>query len=354
MFDTQERELTVSDLNEKNQPLLQALNLTGTISKNISAINPRNKSVAIWAGVDIHIPLLSCDDMSIECLAHNYFELTNQELRSIYWLPVVKIDNGDSHYYKTARNKDLSVNKTEGFIFVNNYEIQEIFENLGDVAFEKFGDEAPAILDDDIECAVESIIDNELAEYSVWANSGFLDITISGLGDRYSQEGDPATDVDTAFEALIASMQVCVDRQRSVISMVLQINNSPSDNSEILSKLTAVLQSNFGVRFIYGSYEYNIDRKEFSVNLLGDKIPALQDIVKEHGVKIIEGIEKHSKALVDKGIFKSLDTWNVAKLLTTDVPFNDLPELISHALIYSFVETVVGMDIIQLSHKNKY
>lgn len=354
MFDTQERELAVSDLNEKNQPLLQALNLSGIISKNISVINPRHKAVAIWVGVDTHTPLVNPDNVTIDSFAQGYFKLTNQELDTLYWLPVVKVDTEYGHSYKAVDNKSLSVNDTAGFIFVSDDEIQIIFDNLGDVAFEQFGDDAPPILDTELESAANSVIDSELAEYSMWANSGFVDMTISSLDDEHVEWVDGASDVNTAFETLVATMKDNVDCDRNTISMILQISNMADRDSDILSKLTEALQNNFGAQFIYGNYNYNSDRKEFSVTFIGNKIPALSDIVRETGDDIAKSVKKHSKSLVGAGMFDSLDIWDVKNSFTSKVAFNDLPELISHALIYSFIETVVGMDIIQISHKNKY
>ena len=315
MLVTKSRKITASSLTDRNQQLLAALNLSVIMTTSMSAMNPRRKAKAVWVGLDVHAP----DDKSktMKELADIYFKATEQESENLYWSPVIKKHTKNGFLYEASSDKHLYQKSTGkydvvGFIFLSDNEMQVLFNKVNDIAFDEFGDEAPVMSDAELEAAAQKIIDDELAEYSMWLNSEFTDVTVSTLDDEHVSWVNGASDINTGFEDSVKDVLNDVDNDRNAMSMVLQIKGDYlSDEIDILSNLTSTLQKKFGVQLTYGNYAYNSNLKEFSVNFVGNKIPAMHDLTRDSANGIVNAVEKNSKTLVGAGKFDSIDTWDI-------------------------------------------
>lgn len=132
------------------------------VSKQFSNNQSSSKALRVWIDLDID----ASENENIEDLAQRYFKNTNQNPDNVYWLPIIKTQTENGFLYRTSQNKELTKADAEGFVYLSDSEVQVLFEELGDAAFNKLGDSAPPLLDTELELAAQKVMDKNLSNYS--------------------------------------------------------------------------------------------------------------------------------------------------------------------------------------------
>lgn len=120
-----------------------------------------SKALRVWIGLDID----ASENEKIEDLAQRYFKNTNQNPDDVYWLPIIKTQAENGFLYRTSQNKELTKSDAEGFVYLSDSEVQVLFEELSNAAFNEFGDSAQPLLDTEIELAAQKVMDENLSNY---------------------------------------------------------------------------------------------------------------------------------------------------------------------------------------------
>ena len=118
-----------------------------------------SKALRVWIGLDID----ASENEKIEDLAQRYFKSTNQNPDDVYWLPIIKTQSENGFLYRTSQNKELTKADAEGFVYLSDSEVQVLFEELSDAAFDEFGDNAQPLLDTEIELAAQKVMDENIS-----------------------------------------------------------------------------------------------------------------------------------------------------------------------------------------------
>lgn len=123
----------------------------------------RSQAVNVWLNLDVS----AGKNEKIKEVVERYLENIGEDLNCVYWLPIIKTGNTEhGSMYQTSSDKELTKDNSEGFVYLSNSEVQVLFDELSDHAFEKLGDKAEPLLDKEIELAAQKVMNNHVTNHS--------------------------------------------------------------------------------------------------------------------------------------------------------------------------------------------
>ncbi|MED6316627.1 MAG: hypothetical protein VYA60_05225 [Pseudomonadota bacterium] len=129
-----------------------------------SAVNPRDNAAATWVGLDIEIPLSIQDisiDTNLEEVAKKYIISTKQIPESCYWLGVELIEDESGGKYQLSERKDSNLNNGQGFIYLDDEQLNAIWETLSE-------EKDDYLNDDELWAGARKVLQAEIDDYNAW------------------------------------------------------------------------------------------------------------------------------------------------------------------------------------------
>ena len=335
-----------NSLSPNNKRLFEGLNLSLSVKPTVSALNPRHTSKSVWVGVDLYIAEHLHMDRTIKAAAKNFFDEMDIDVATIYWTPVSKTEIEGGVYYKLEEDLDNDLDPDPDLCFMDNS-----YNEMGGFLY-LYKDKLETNDNLDIYSTARNLIKKEINDYNAWQNGKVVDVFVETYAGKLKAVSKGSADIDEGFSKAVAKLLNEVDQNVNALSMTLKATDmSSSEPEKILNYLTTQLSNRFDVSFIYGNFD--IENDKFTISFIADYMPSLQTLKDDYVNGLLKSMEKQSKRLVSLNQFEDLDAWTIVDALSERKCFTDLPPLLGHALIYSLMDRIDGVELVALSYKNK-
>lgn len=318
------------------ESLLLAHGLMLEIDQDEYATSPREHSDSVFVGGEVDVPQNIDKGASFDEFVANYCrDILSCKTSDIVWSAVTKYSHGSVKYYlgETGCQWDSSI---IGFIYLTKQQVRELYSVKS--ITKKTIDE------------VLSRFEDELKDYTSWANGELLALQVTGKADdsfyaRYDSIRNEDDLVDETANELISCVLSYVNNDsRSLADLTLKIDQAaiPKDTPP-MAHILPLVQERFGFTPLLGDTAYDVNTGILSVFVDIESMPSILKTAANTKARMFDGLWESVYRFNHEGCYSRVEHNAMMEWCVGQYDYNDLPAMITAAYITTLFNHIDGV-----------